>query len=310
MIYFVYGPEAYLVQAKVAALIAAHPHHQVYHRSAELKPNDLLDDLGTFTLFAPQKLLVLTNLTLLTRAAVPLEPIIRALDFLPPDTVVIFVLEQDVASAPNLLVQHLLTRAQTFHYEVLPERELRRYVQRWAHDHGITISDVNLHYLLSKLPKHLDIITGELSKLQAFNPVVDRAAIDAMVTRSDSSGGFDFINAFHEQDLARLLRLYSDQHAQGTSVLALIGQIATALELCSLIHSYQHLNYDAAALAQALNKHPFVIKKHANLLQTISYGKVAKYLKQLAALDEQIKTQTLDERVAFEHFLLSVVADK
>ena len=311
MIYFINGEEKYLIKQKLEEIINQHPNHKLIQFNAETKLNDAIDEISTFSLFEEHKLLVFQDFYLLTKnEEKEIKSLIASLDFMPQDTSVIFIIEKLVDKTNNGLIHYLKIKANSFTFNLMNEKEILVYVKNWIKEQQATISDVNLYYLLSKLPNKLIFIINELEKLIAYDKNISKQNIDDLVAKYETSGAFDFINAFHDQDIERIFKIYYEKINQGESIINLISQIAYALELCSQIYSYQKMNYTNDEIANQLKKHIFVIKKNADLLKMISYGKIQKYLEQLSQLDLQIKENKIDDKIGFEHFLLSIVNDK
>ena len=309
MIYFVYGEEKYLVEQKVNQIIKQEKllEEPVFF-NVEAKLAAVIDEIVTFGLFNRKKVVVLQNFYLLQKSeATEIKVLIQNLQLKPKETIVIFVWPMSINNHKNALITFLTNHATCFEFAFLSDKELKLYVKSWLKEKQAMMSDANIHYFLAKIPHQLIFVVNELEKLALYTKQIERFVIDDFVTKYEINKAFDFINAFYEQDLERLFRIYYEKLNQGENIHGLIGQITNTLEICSQIYSYQKQGYRNERIAKELNKHPFVIKKNADLLHLISYENVKFYLLQLAHLDQQIKTNQIDEKIGFEHFLLNLV---
>ena len=311
MIYFINGEEKYLINQKINEIIKKHPNHKISHFNSETNLNETLNEISTFSLFDNQRILIFNDFYLLNKnEEKEIKNLVNAFNFIPEGTIIIFVLEKQVDKIKNLLITYLKVNATNFSFPLMNEKEILQYVKKMVDEKGIKISDVNLYYLLSKIPHKLIFIANEIDKFAGYNKPISKEVIDDLVTKYHVSGAFDFINAFHEQDVESIFKIYYEKTHQGETIISLISQISYALELCSQIYSYKEMDYSNEKISNLLKKHIFVIKKNFDLLKIISYSKLQKYLKELAELDLKIKENKIDEKIGFESFLLNVIRDK
>lgn len=308
--FFIYGNEPFLINNKVSEIIKKHPNHKIIELNSLTSLNELVNELVSFSIFDDNKLIVVKNSIFLDKNNKSTnEMIINALSFIPESTIIIFTYDKQNSKQKNELFNYLLKNSKCFEFNELNDKEMTKFVKDKVSELGGFINDVNLVYLLTKLPNKLTIINNELEKLISFDKNITKTNIDNLVPKYEQSKIFDFINSFNDRNIDKMFEIYHEKINQGESVLILIKQIINVLDLCSQIHSYKHLNYSENDIANELNKHIFIIKKNNNLLTKISYKKVSYYIEMLAKLDMDIKTYKIDENIGFENFLIQIMKD-
>ena len=67
------------------------------------------------------------------------------------------------------------------------------------------------------------------------------------------------------------------------------------------------MNFSNQDIEKIMNKHSFVIKKNMEFLDYIGYKKIVLYTNLISEIDQKIKKNEVDEKIAFERFLLEII---
>ena len=309
MIYYLFGNENYLIDQKIQEIISQNPENLILKFNSEVKINDVINQISTFSLFDTNKILIFNNFPFLLKANEnEKEAIIDALNFKPNSTLVIFTSEKiNEKTKYNDLLNFLKSKAICFEYNELSDKEIAIEAREKINKLGASISEIDLFYFLSKIPNKLSIVMQEIEKLVSLDLNISRTNIDDLVQKYDLSSAFDFINSFHDRNIELLFKTYYEKLAQGETIQNFINQITNVLEICSRIYSLKKLNYDDKKISETLNKHIFVVKKNSQFLNAIGYLKIQKYLDLICEIDSKIKSGVLDDRIGFERFLLETL---
>lgn len=308
IMYFIYGEEQYLIDQKIKDIINEFKNSKIIFLDSDAKLDQILNEILSFSLFDSSKLLILKNLFLLSKKNEnETNVLIESLKYVPETTNIIFSLNKNIDKTENKLVNFLKKSSNCYEFNYMNEKELNLYIKKVIHDRGGIISDVNLFYFLSRVPHKLIFIMNEINKLLLFDKNITKQNINDLIPKYDTNKIFDFINAFNEQNIEHVFKIYYERINQGETITSLISQLSNTLEFCSQIYSYKNLGKKVHEIANLMKKHVFTIKKNNELLNKISYSKIKKYLINLADLDLAIKQNKIDDKVGFENFLLNVV---
>lgn len=67
------------------------------------------------------------------------------------------------------------------------------------------------------------------------------------------------------------------------------------------------MNFSNQDIEKIMNKHSFVIKKNMEFLDYVGYKKIVLYTNLISEIDQKIKKNEVDEKIAFERFLLEII---
>lgn len=306
--FYIVGEEDFLINRKINE-IAKDKNLKIHSFNSDITLNELLNQIANLSLFEDKKIVVFKDCSFLSSTnSEEFSLIINTLECKPDSTTVIFVSQKsNDKGKKNDLVLYLEKNAQCFEFKLLDDKQIYQFTNKFIKQENATISEFDLIYLLSRIPKKLSVITNEVLKLIALDRNITKNNIDDLVQKYDLSSAFEFINSFQDNDIENIFKTYYNKINQGESIQTLIGQITNVLELCSQIYSLKKSNYSLDDIEKKLNKHSFVIKKNNDFLNSIGYEKISHYLKEIAQLDIKIKSGLIDEKIGFEHFLLQLI---
>lgn len=307
--YYFYGEEDYLIDKEVEQIINQNPNYKVIKFNPEIDVNDIINQISSFDLFNQNKILIFRNSPyLLKTKSVEQQTIINSLMIKANSTIVIFTSRKIDNKDNNLLFDYLTKNAkQAFEIKKLDDKKIELYVKDKIKSLNASISEMDLHYFLSKMPSKLNLIMDEIEKLVSLDPIISRVNIDDLIHKHNLGTAFDFINAFQDHSRENIIKRYNEKINYGESIAFLINQISSTLILCSQIHSLKMSNHSNSEIEKILNKHSFVIKKNIEFLNREGYESICKYIDQLAEIDIQIKEGKISYSIAFEKFLLDFI---
>lgn len=306
--YYFYGNEEYLIQKKIEEIIKKNPSNNIIKINNDFKLEEIINQIINFSLFEKDKILIFNNPYFLTKEVSENEinSIIKALKIKPNSTKIIFSSEK-IQNSKNELLSFLKKEANCMEFNELKEKEIIEIAKQKIIDLEASISEIDLFYLLSKLPNKLILIINEIEKLVALDKNISKSNIDYLVQKYNIDTTFSFINSFHNKDANEIFKTYYQKINQGETIQNLINQISNVLELCSRIYSLKKMNFSNQDIEKIMNKHSFVIKKNMEFLDYIGYKKIVLYTNLISEIDQKIKKNEVDEKIAFERFLLEII---
>lgn len=304
---FIYGDESFLVEKKIKEILSENSGFALVELNSESKLNTIINEISSFSIFDQNRIIIVKNPYIFDKNQEnDIDSLINATNFIPENSIVVFVYEKLIEKSQNKFIKFLIKNANCFECKKLNDQDLLNFVKKEISDKGGIISNTNLIHLLSKMPNKLTIINNEIEKLISYDKNITLSNIEDLVPKYETSHAFAFIEAFNNQDIEQIFKIYYEKIEQNESITTLISQITNVLDICSQIYSYKKMNFSNEAIAKQMQKHIYVIKKNQELLNAVGYKKIALYLKLLSQLDVNIKTTKLDPNIGFEYFLLNV----
>ena len=154
--------------------------------------------------------------------------------------------------------------------------------------------------------KHLEI---EVDKAVAFGGKkerLSRADIEAVLATEADTTMWDFLDALSARDAALSIRLCSQLLGQNESIFALhrmaVGRMRELVAAQALIERGEG---SATALAAALGKQEWQVRRIPKYARQFRKGEPAELLGKAAATEAEMKTSR-DDRLAFERWILEV----
>ncbi len=310
--YYIYGNEDFIIDEKIKEIINNNLESKVFHFNSDVKINDVINQISSFSLFDSKKILVFYNFPFLLKSNDnETKAIINSIKFKPSSTILIFTSEKiNEKDAKNELLDFIKKEALNIECEELNDKQIEIKVKEQIKNMNATISEIDLIYFLSKVPNKLSIIFSELEKLVSLDKNISKNNIDNLVQKYDLSSVYDFVNAFQSQNYDLLFQVYNEKINQGDSIQNLISQLSNVLEICSRIYSLKKSGLSLIQIEKEMNKHSFVIKKNNDFLESVGNKKINKLIKNLSELDSKIKIGLVDEQIGFERFLLEVIKEE
>ncbi|MBN3534632.1 DNA polymerase III subunit delta [Mycoplasma procyoni] len=306
--YFFYGDEEYLIKKEIDKFKKQLSDYEVVYIDEEEQVFEIFSQMDSFNLFSTKQLIICKNFFLLSKEdKTKSKQIINILDKNKnSDKVFIFSLfkpKTDRFPKTNSLINYLLTNAKTKEFNKLNARQIEDFVKKFIEYKGGSISEFDLIKLLSLLPDDLAYIHKEVEKLLLFNLNITEQAIDNLITNNSIDGDFALIDAISNLDYNTIYKLYLKKLEQGMPITFMISQISSFLSVVNLFNFYE--GYDLNHISQDTNIHIFRIKNAKKFLSKVSLAKNNQLIKQLADIDLKIKTGKIEEKSAFETFLLN-----
>lgn len=307
--YYLFGDEEFLIEKKIKEIVNEKPNSKILKFNSEININEVINQISNFSLFEQERILIFYDLPYLIgkNKKNEEEAIVKAIALKPETTQIIFVSKKLNDKINNQLFQYLRQNAKCIEYKQFTDEQIIRVAHEKIKQLGASISEIDLLYFLSKIPNKLSIIISELERLAFLDKNISRENIDDLVQKHNFGNEFDFINSFQSANYESLIKNYHNKINNGETIPNLISQISNVLELCSRIYSLKKSKISFSEMEKILEKHPFVIKKNNEFLEIVGHEKIFHYLELIAKTDIDIKLHKVDEKIAFERFLLEII---
>lgn len=304
MIHLLYGPNAYGIrqaqQALVAAARADYGSHGVERYDGEaLTAGALTDVLRGASLFAPQKLVVLSDVS---RNRAVWEALAEHLPQLPEGVDVCLVeTAPDKRTKTFKLLQKIASLSE--HAE-LNEAQAAEWLVSEAERRGSRLSSAVARSLVQRAGLDQWRLSNELDKL-ALADVIDQARLEALVEPTPQANVFALLDAALNRQ-PKQLRSLVRAAAVTEDAYKLIGLLASqVVQLAALVVGGER---SPELIARDLQTHPYPLKKMQPLARRTSLKDVQVIATTIAELDRDTKSTGLEPWLLLERSLIKIAS--
>ena len=239
-VYLLYGKERFLLEQALDSLIAqiVPPAARAWafqkFDGAALDAAALKISCDALPMLAERKCVLLTDPNLEKMAKADFDVIRELIDNPNPTTVLILSftgldLNPKTARTKGLLSAIAKVGA-VVEFAAKTQSELARIVRTQAEKSGVTISQANIVYLISRCGDGLEVLLKELSKLLSYRTEgeITRQDIDLLTVQSLEASAFDLSRAMLRNDFNRAFSLLQELFAMRVEPLAILGALNTS----------------------------------------------------------------------------------
>ncbi len=259
----------------------------------------ILDNVSALPFLASKRMVIMQGLAANKAAADKIHEIIEAVS----DATDLLIVEPKLDKR-GVLYKTLKKEAEVKEFAEPDPRDLPKWLHTEARARGGDISVADAAYLVNRVGPIQQLLSGELDKLQLYQPVVTRGVIDLLTEQAPLSNIFDLIEAAFAGNFKRALDLYDDQRAQNVEPLAIEALFAWQLHAILLIKTAGNMQPDAVAADAGLS--PYVARKSAGLASRRTLQELKTYIHDLAELEYTMKTMTADPDELMKNFILTL----
>lgn len=265
----------------------------------EWETRRIYDTFGALPFLSPKRMLIVYGLAANKPACEIISSLLEQVD----DTTDLLIVEPKIDKR-SVFYKTLKKDTQLKEYAELDPRELPKWLHEEARKRGGDISVSDAAYLVARIGPIQQLLSGELDKLQLYQPVVTRGVIDLLTDQAPLSSIFDLIEAAFGGDLKRAMNLYEDQRAQNVEPLAIEALFVWQLHTLVLIKTAGNMTPDALAADAGIS--PYTARKSAGLASRRSLAELKGYVKDLADIEYSIKTTATDADELMKNYILSL----
>ena len=308
-IYLIYGEEDYFINKEIDKIKNEYKDYEVVSYDMTLNNiSDALEDALMGSLFSSNKLIICTNSLFLTGTKCEIEhKIDDLLKYLTidSDNILVLTVNSDTLDNRKKIVKEL-NKFKVIKCDKLKPNELNKFIKDYCKNNNYKINEDAVNLMLERLNDNLYIISSELEKMFLYKDdnVITKSDVKEVVSRVINTNIFDLINAIVEKNIDDALFVYDDLLLINEEEIKLIVTLANQFRLIYQVKSMFKSGYSELDISKSLGVHPYRIKLANGV--NISMDKVLKILRQLALLDENIKTSKVNKKEAFLEFILSL----
>jgi DNA polymerase-3 subunit delta len=312
-LYLFYGPEEYIKTQALAQMTAAMVPEAFMALNSHVmdegctEAQDIINSCETLPFMSEKRLVVVKDYSgFKGRKAAGEDELKAYMERIPESTCLVFYNRGDVDKSRQMY-KAVKKFGSVIEFERLKGAELRKWTASAFKKRGVDISAADLDYFLFLVGNRLEDISNEVQKLAAYAgeaSVINRSAIDDIVTPQPEHTVFQLIDAIAEHKGDRALLLLDELIGSGQAILGIIVMLSRQLRLMLQCKYYINSGYNQAKIAETLKIHPFVAKKCMKQCRGFTERQLKKALDECLELDYGIKRGKIRDRIGIEMLIV------
>lgn len=311
-IYLIYGNEEYFMKEHLDKIKHDYKDYDlVVFDMLTDNISTALEDALMGSLFSTNKLIICDNCYFLTGNKCEIDhdidDLIKYIN-IDSDNILVLIVNSESLDKRKKIVKELEGKSNVNVFNKLKDYELISFIKDYCKNNGYKIDTDAINLFNEKLTNNLYIITSELDKLFLFkncDKQITKMDVDNVTSKVINDNIFDLIDAIVKKNIDKSLELYDDLLLLNEEEIKLIVILANQFRLIYQVKEMYKSGYSEFDIAKMLDIHPYRIKLAKNI--EIKENTALKYLRELATLDELIKTGEIDKRIGFEKFILGIL---
>ena len=306
MTYLLYGIEQYLIEKEIKKISTNNKIEEInivnYEYSDNLK--NIIDDANTYSMFQNNKLIIVNDF-IFTTDEKEIEMIGDYLKNQNPNTILIFVSDTQKLDERKKVTKLFKSYAKV--EEFLKITNPTNIVKEMFSDYVISYSD--LQYFISRVGNNIDMLESEVEKLKVYKfdeKNITKEDIDKITTNNIDLDIFNLVEQITLKNKKDSIEIYYEMLRNGEEPLKILVLLANQFRIIYQAKNLYLKGYSEADIASTLKIHPYRIKLALEKGRTLNNDNLLRYLKQLADLDYQIKSNQIDKTLGLELFIVNM----
>lgn len=303
-IYYIYGSEDYLKKFYLdeikKVVVSPEAEGSDYHKigGKPLILEDFSEHLESFPLISEKKMIVITDLPFSSPIRLYLQ---KNPNDLPEDTVVVLYngeekydeRTKDFKEFKSFIEQNgLMVEINTPGLPVL-----RKWIKQSFEKRQKLISMEVINYLLSNVDNDMNMMLGEIEKLNAYcEKTITTSDIDAVCIKTVDAKTYELTDAVLNKDSVLAFELLKKLFEMQINVQLLLATLFSAF--CNLykIRILMAEGLSAEAISKSLNMRDFVVKKYIKKIQHVNESGLSKLIDICIKADLAAKSTVIEEK--------------
>ncbi len=263
--------------------------------------------------FLSDKRLIIAELFLQKKSAMPEKDLLTIIESLPETTVLVFWEGEIAARERGKIFKRLQDEKYAEEFLPLTGGKLLEWIKKEAALFGVGIESAAARVLSEGVGGDLWRLNKELGKLASYAKSFKEKSISAQAVRElvdfePEEKLFPLMDAILARDARNSLTLLKNEIARGEPPLIILSLLARQTRIAISVKDSLTRGERLASVASLLKVPPFVIEKTARVLGQVSLDKLKSFHAAIAAADSGIKTGARGDEAALELLVLRACA--
>ena len=215
----------------------------------------------------------------------------------PEDTVVIIYQQTETPDARTKSYKDLKARIDRdgifLEIKTVDDATLSRWVTQQFQRHGCSISPADVSYFLSVEERNMEFMLKEIEKISTFcQGAVTREVLEKLCVKTVQARAYELNDLILEKDADRVFVVLNDLRALRTPPQMILGSLFSCFANLYKLKELEHYSEDIRATATELK--PFVVRKYARHLSSVSLDQLDKLMTFCGKIDVMSKSSGMD----------------
>ncbi|ATZ21611.1 DNA polymerase III subunit delta [Mesoplasma tabanidae] len=316
--HFIYSEDHFLLTKTVNKLVKGLLIEKNYEiENYSLIYNDISEiytTLNTFSLFGEPKILIISDAWFATEEKISLhrnyseEALYKILES-KTDNVVIFTLNNERISKRLKLVKYLEENLELTNVKPMQEIEVLNYIKAFFTRSEKSITDENASFIFQSIPKDMQTLTNELTKLSHIeSDVITIEDIKNNLTKYIDNDIFELSNAFVNNQTKIFLKLYKDYLLLNDDISKLVALLSSTVVFFRDVNVMRQQGMRNDEIVQITKAHPYRVK--VALSNKLNIKKLNDKIKLLYSIQQGVLNNTMDKDNIVEYQFIKNMEDK
>lgn len=317
-VYLLYGTEAYFIEEtlkRIKRQLKENGEAEVISFDLEEKNvEEVMYEADTLPFFSDKKLVIAKNAFFLKATEKGKEKIMhdtteleRWLQSPSPTAITIFIAPYEKLDERKKITKAMKQYANVIEATSLQAHDLKSWVLHEVSTYGKTMSDEAINCLIELGGTDLVHLQTELVKIATYigeEQEIDADTVKQLLVRTLEQDVFTLGNAYLAGNKSEAIEIYHDLLKRKEDPLKLNALIATQVRLMVQVSHLKKKGYHAQQIANQLKVHPYRVKLLFDNPMLQNEQKLLRTLNDIATVDLQLKTLSINRERILELFLL------
>ncbi|PSL45043.1 DNA polymerase III delta subunit [Salsuginibacillus halophilus] len=320
-LYLLYGTEDYLIEDVLEEITASvldedeKDFNLSRYDMRETPVDAALDEGETLPFFGERRLVIARNASFLTGQK-DTEKIEHDLERLknytaspPPETVMIITAPYEKLDERKKVVKQLKSHAAVLQAAPLEGGELAKWIDTYVKEKNIAIAAEARQQLAERFANDLMQLASELDKLCLYagdDGTITSEAVELLAPKTLEDNVFHLVDLIAKEKVKEALQTMYDLLKQNEEPVKLTALIARQFRMMLQAKELGRRGYSEQKIAGVVKVHPYAVKVARKQSQNFSEKGLQAILKELAVLDETLKTGRMEKELALELFVTQI----
>ncbi|ATP59882.1 DNA polymerase III subunit delta [Mesomycoplasma dispar] len=308
--FFVFGSDNYIVQKKISS-IAKSQNTKIINFFTSDSYEFIRQNITNFSLFDSKKTFVFNDFLYFSVENKANQYLLSKIKNTNHTIIFKYIINEKntISNAKNSIIYKSFSPiSKIIQTSEINQKNIAKFIRISLNNLKVDLKTSEIIELESRLPLNGSIINNEILKLKSLNCPINSEIIQNFVSEYSTHSTWDFINSFVNLDLKNVLKFYRHKMLEGQTLNLLIGQINSKLSLSFFVYLQKKLGLTNQQISQKMKISNFQINKAIDLYHNIGIEKLENLIIKLAKLDTQMKKSQVNQKLAFELYLLGLIS--
>lgn len=310
MIYLLYGKNKFLIGEEITKIKNKEKIDDINVVNYEFNNqimHQVIEECNTVSLFSEKKLIIVNNVTIFNRVKndeIDIDEIIDYINNFNKENILIFVNELETIDNTKKITKLIKEKGILKEFN---DTDVKNIVKNMFGEYKISLDNIN--FIINRVGKDLDLLNNEIEKIKIYKnndlEITKEDIIKLTSTNLDLSA-FNFVDQITENNKEIALKIYNEMLLVNNDPTKIIPLLASKFRLIYQTMVLKKMGYTFNQMMSHLEVKEYPIKLALQASYKTNEKKLLSILNDLADLDINIKTGSIDAKLGMQLFILNI----